>query len=60
MIVGYIIAFFITIGVIILACCKVSGTISRQEEKEHPCETCVRWNECNGIDPECPWRKDHA
>lgn len=57
MIVGYIIAFFITIGVIILACCKVSGDCSRQEEQEQdPCETCNRWSECNGVDSNCPWK----
>lgn len=20
----------------------------------HPCETCLRWNECNGVDEQCP------
>lgn len=44
----------------LLACCKVSGECSRQEEKEHPCETCVRWSECNGVDDDCPRRKDHG
>lgn len=43
---------------IVLACCRVSGQCSRQEEKEmeHHCENCVRWSECNGVDDECPWR----
>lgn len=24
--------------------------------KEDPCETCLRWPECNGVDEECPLR----
>lgn len=24
--------------------------------KEDPCETCLRWYECNGVDEECPLR----
>ena len=43
-----------------LACCRVSGHCSRQEERkterDHPCENCARWSECNGVDDECPWR----
>ena len=22
--------------------------------EEDPCETCLRWSECNGVDPDCP------
>lgn len=25
---------------------------------EDPCETCVRWYECNGVDDDCPLRKE--
>lgn len=21
----------------------------------HPCGTCLRWWECNGVDPQCPY-----
>ena len=24
----------------------------------NPCETCLRWEECNGVDDECPLRKE--
>lgn len=24
---------------------------------EDPCETCVRWYECNGVDDDCPLKK---
>ena len=27
--------------------------------KEDPCETCLRWPECNGVDEECPLRRDN-
>jgi len=23
-----------------------------------PCETCLRWSECNGVDEECPLRRE--
>lgn len=42
---------------VIMACCKVSGDCARQEEQEDPCEKCLRWSECNGVDEDCPWRK---
>lgn len=25
-----------------------------------PCETCLRWAECNGVDKECPLRKQYT
>ena len=25
--------------------------------EEDPCETCLRWPECEGVDQECPMRK---
>lgn len=40
------------------ACCKVSGSITRKEEQQDPCDTCLRWGECNGVDEECPVRRD--
>lgn len=26
------------------------------EMKEDPCESCLRWDECNGVDEKCPGR----
>ena len=26
----------------------------KEQEQDCPCESCVRWYECNGIDDECP------
>lgn len=45
----------------VLSFCKVSGDCAREEERqaamEEPCETCLRWSECNGVDEQCPHRK---
>lgn len=43
-------------ALVVAACCKVSGRCSRQEEQEYPCDKCLRWSECNGVDEDCPWR----
>lgn len=29
-------------------------------EDDHPCGGCVRWSECNGVDDECPRRKNNG
>ena len=31
-----------------------TGKKKRKEEKEYPCATCLRWEECNGTDDACP------
>lgn len=33
---------------------KNVGKKKRKKDKEHPCATCLRWEECNGTDEECP------
>lgn len=50
-----LIVIAVLIVVAVLGCCKVAGKCSRREEKD-PCEFCVRWYECNGVDDECPWK----
>ena len=30
---------------------------SEKDQKEDPCERCLRWPECNGVDEACPVRK---
>ncbi len=42
--------------VAVLVCCKVSEDCTREEE-EHPCASCLRWSECNGVDDDCPIRR---
>ncbi len=29
-----------------------------QERQKDPCDKCVRWSECNGVDDDCPLRED--
>lgn len=43
--------------VAVWACLRMSGNLSRQEEQEEPCNNCLRWEECNGVDETCPWSK---
>ena len=28
-----------------------------QVVEEDPCDTCLRWSECNGVDEQCPLRR---
>ncbi len=58
------IAILLIVAVVLLAilsCCKVSSRCAREEEKRaqqaSPCESCLRWAECNGVDENCPHRK---
>ena len=30
------------------------------QEADEPCESCLRWSECNGVDEQCPHRKENA
>lgn len=53
---GYVIALAVIAVLVVLACCRVSGDCARVEEQAHPCENCNRWEECNGVDEECPWK----
>ena len=58
MIMGLIYALIIlTVAalMVIAASMRVSSIESRKEEAENPCCTCLRWEECNGVDAEsCP------
>lgn len=46
---------------------KSHGDVSKEENRKEleekirqyyksPCEDCLRWSECNGVDPDCPVR----
>jgi hypothetical protein len=30
----------------------------KEQEKKDPCESCLRWSECNGVDDDCPLWKE--
>ncbi len=49
----WIIICLIGIAVLFYACFVLSGKYDREEEREHPCDTCLRWSECNGVDENC-------
>ena len=55
-----IIAIIVAVALValtVMACCKVSGDCARKEEN-NPCDSCLRWPECNGVDEDCPWRAE--
>lgn len=52
-----LIALAVTV-VLFLAAIKMAGTQQKHEMQEDPCETCLRWEECNGVDENCPWRAE--
>lgn len=61
-------AFVAALGVVLLDLLIYSNVAgddatSEQEKKQphdEPCETCVRWSECNGVDEQCPRRKGNG
>lgn len=43
----------------VLSYYDAADDIAEEEaERDNPCGTCLRWFECNGIDDECPLRKE--
>lgn len=58
-------AVFIFVGIAILVMAgalaflftKVVEVEEQQEEKDDPCEKCLRWPECNGVDEDCPKKR---
>ena len=54
-----VIAILLFLAIVIVsawACLIVADNLSRQDEKEDPCNSCLRWSECNGVDENCPRR----
>lgn len=37
---------------------REKARMSQPEKKEPPCATCLRWPECNGVDDDCPMRRE--
>ena len=59
-------AVFIFTGIVILLVAVGIGLLlaealergdKKRKEDEDPCEQCLRWSECNGVDEACPVRK---
>lgn len=54
-----VVAFMLTVvavlvGLMLWILCKAAKDTFAEED---PCDTCLRWSECNGVDEECPRRK---
>ena len=54
------IVILLVAGVIVFLAAKaVQISHQKQEEqKEDPCDRCLRWPECNGVDEDCPIKKN--
>lgn len=62
----FIIIILVFVVVLVYGCLTVSARESRREEHRRtanptppktpvePCEKCLRWPECNGVDQDCP------
>lgn len=53
--------FWIAACFVMLRCCKVLNSRAEQkqeEEQRDPCATCLRWEECAGVDDDCPLRQE--
>ena len=53
----------IVVGVLLVAlavttCRRLFGNRSGEAEQRYPCDGCLRWPECNGVDEDCPWRAE--
>ena len=52
-----VIAALVLLG--LLSYYDAADDIAEEEaERDNPCDTCLRWFECNGIDDECPLQKE--
>ena len=54
-----LLVFFVGFTLLLVLACVKTLEISAEEERhaaaqQSPCETCLRWDECNGVDKECP------
>lgn len=56
-----VIAALVLLG--LMAYCEAENDIAEEEkekqaERVNPCDTCLRWFECNGIDDDCPIKRE--
>ena len=52
-----IVILLVAVGIGILLAEALERRNQKREETEDPCEKCLRWPECNGVDEACPVRK---
>lgn len=53
------IAFTLLFLLVAAALCILCRRAEESEAEEDPCDTCVRWEECNGVDKDCPWKEEN-
>lgn len=51
-------AFSLSFLLVTAALCILCRWAEEPAAEEDPCETCVRWEECNGVDECCPWKEE--
>lgn len=52
-----IVILLVAVGMGILLSQVVERGEKKRKEAEDPCDKCLRWSECNGVDEACPVRK---
>lgn len=57
------IALLLIVALAVLAYYDAADDIAEEEkekqaERVNPCDTCLRWFECNGIDEDCPIKRE--
>lgn len=52
-------AFTLLFLLVAAALCILCRRAEKPATEENPCETCVRWEECNGVDEDCPWKEEN-
>ena len=58
LLVGIFLGICVVMAVVLIASREKKAQLpaQKQKEPEEPCETCLRWDECNGTDERCPYR----
>lgn len=56
-IVGTVLGFGLWLPLLVLSMREKKNKPVRVQQEESPCETCLRWPECNGVDEDCPERR---
>ena len=57
LLVGIFLGICVVMAVVLIASREKKAPSPAQKKKtEEPCETCLRWDECNGSDESCPMR----
>ena len=56
LLVGIFLGICVVMAVVLFTFREKKLSTPVQKQKGNPCETCLRWDECNGTDERCPYR----